>query len=110
MMKFLIGINNKQINPEESKTNAASHYAWCLNNAIIELDKAKDTEGKITALKEFHRKLLQSNATQSVATDLEKFIAPIIISKKVPSDEYIISCLMGIPINFEYISYEIEMK
>jgi hypothetical protein len=111
-MQFLIGMNDREIHPQRSKDDTCSHYAWCLEQLIAGLDEAnKDEANRRSLLAQFETNMNLSPGTSKMLDEVATLFASLMKMNPLPSNEYIINCLMGLPVGDErfYIHYNRDL-
>ena len=110
-LRFFSGINDKEIHPRKSDKDTAAHYAWCLEQLIVGLHQASNDDKKRQHLIErFEVNMNMSPGTQKMLKDVDTLFSSLVRTKPLPDNDYIISCLKGLPIEDDrsYISYIIK--
>lgn len=111
-LRFFIGVEDKEVEPEKSSENAAKHYAWCLNRAINNLEQCKTDQDSKEVLQTFIADMNTSAATKKMIGLAESQLCGLINRSPLPPKQSLIEYLSGIPVapGNDYLTYSTKNR
>lgn len=96
--KYFIGEDKMQVFPSSETQEALPYYVWCLQNVITGLRDAQTDKERKEVFETFVSNMNKHSATQEMLGASELSLHVILCMQPLPSNEYILSLIRGIPI------------
>lgn len=96
--KYFIGENKVQIFPSSETREALPYYVWCLQNVFVGLRDAQSDEERKGVFKAFIDNMNKLPEAQKMFGASECSLHDILGMQPLPSNEYILSLIRGIPL------------
>lgn len=72
--RFFIGSNEQEVEPHFNDSDPAAHYAYCVEQALEQLDRANNSTQRGALIQEFIINMRENETTKKMITDVEALI------------------------------------